>query len=131
MTDLTQTVTVTVDTTVALALTEAMAVAVTVTSTSTPAVHVAVAVWLWRCADIDEGLLRSVFEPYGALYSVRVLVGKNCAFVHFTSPQHAEAAIAGLNGQMVWRCGDCGCGCDVAARHRIIVIKDDGEEELE
>lgn len=52
-------------------------------------------------AEIDEGSLSSLFETVGPLVSVKVPAGKNCAFVQYYSPQHAEYAIATLNGVTV------------------------------
>ena len=49
-------------------------------------------------ADANESTLRVLFEPYGALTSVRVLPGKGYGFVNFDSVQSAVAAVHGLNG---------------------------------
>ena len=52
-------------------------------------------------AEIDEVLLRSVFEPIGPLFSLKIPPGKGCAFVQFVYPQSAEQAITSLNGANV------------------------------
>lgn len=49
-------------------------------------------------ADATESTLRILFEPYGALASVRVLPGKGYGFVNFENVQSALAAIRALNG---------------------------------
>ena len=48
--------------------------------------------------DATESTLRVLFEPYGALSSVRVLPGKGYGFVNFETVQSAITAIHGLNG---------------------------------
>lgn len=48
--------------------------------------------------DATESTLRVLFEPYGALSSVRVLPGKGYGFVNYDSGQSAITAIHGLNG---------------------------------
>ena len=49
-------------------------------------------------ADASETTLRTLFEPYGALASVRVLTGKGYGFVNYETVQSAIAAVNGLNG---------------------------------
>jgi hypothetical protein len=51
--------------------------------------------------EIDEAMLRALCEPVGPLYSVKLPPGKNCAFVQYIYAQHAEHAIATLNGAQV------------------------------
>ena len=48
--------------------------------------------------DATESTLRVLFEPYGAVSSVRVLPGKGYGFVNFESIQSALTAIHSLNG---------------------------------
>ena len=49
-------------------------------------------------SDASETTLRTLFEPYGALASVRVLTGKGYGFVNYESVQSAIAAVNGMNG---------------------------------
>jgi RNA recognition motif-containing protein len=55
---------------------------------------------LWL-TEVDERLIRSMFETIGPVYSVKIPVGKNCAFVQYMTPQQAEIAISSLNSQVV------------------------------
>jgi RNA recognition motif-containing protein len=48
--------------------------------------------------DATESTLRVLFEPYGAVSSVRVLPGKGYGFVNFENVQSAITAIHALNG---------------------------------
>ena len=48
--------------------------------------------------DATESPLRVLFEPYGAVSSVRVLPGKGYGFVNFENVQSAITAIHALNG---------------------------------
>jgi len=49
-------------------------------------------------SDATEATLRTLFEPYGALASVRVLAGKGYGFVNYESVQSAVSAVNGMNG---------------------------------
>jgi RNA recognition motif-containing protein len=49
-------------------------------------------------SDTTESTLRTLFEPYGPLASVRVLAGKGYGFVNFESVQSAVAAVNAMNG---------------------------------
>ena len=51
--------------------------------------------------EIDDAALRSICEPVGPVYSVKIPPGKGCAFVQFVYPQHAEHVINSLNGYTV------------------------------
>ena len=55
----------------------------------------------WYLAEIDEGTLRSVCEPFGPLSHLKIPPGKGCAFVQYMYPQHAEQAILALAGHQV------------------------------
>jgi RNA recognition motif-containing protein len=56
---------------------------------------------------VDETQLRELFEPYGALESVRIINdrmtgrSKGFGFVEFESPESASEAIAQVNGKEV------------------------------
>ena len=62
----------------------------------------------WYLAEIDEGTLRSVCEPFGPLSHLKIPPGKGCAFVQYMYPQHAEQAILALAGHQVGA-GQAGC----------------------
>jgi hypothetical protein len=49
-------------------------------------------------SDATETTLRTLFEPYGPLTSVRVLTGKGYGFVNYESVPSAIAAVNGMNG---------------------------------
>jgi cold-inducible RNA-binding protein len=57
--------------------------------------------------DVNEQDLRKVFEPFGTLDTVSVIMdklsgrSKGFAFVEMASKAEAEAAIAGLNGKQL------------------------------
>ncbi|CAM2113772.1 unnamed protein product [Caretta caretta] len=60
------------------------------------------AVWVGNVTPrITQKLLRSYFEAYGPIHSVRMLPEKYCAFINYTKKEAAEAAYAALQGAEV------------------------------
>ncbi|CAN4102720.1 unnamed protein product [Withania somnifera] len=47
---------------------------------------------------VAEEHLRQVFSPYGELVHVKIVAGKRCGFVQFSSRASAEQALSSLNG---------------------------------
>lgn len=52
-------------------------------------------------SDITDQDLRQTFSQYGEIVSVKIPVGKGCAFVQFVNRNNAEDAIQNLNGTMI------------------------------
>ncbi|OCT57329.1 tetratricopeptide repeat protein 31 isoform X2 [Xenopus laevis] len=48
--------------------------------------------------EITERVLRSHFEPFGAVHSMRILYSRTCAFINFTNKESAERAFHALQG---------------------------------
>lgn len=60
------------------------------------------AVWVGNVTPrITQTLLRSCFEAFGPIHSVRMLPEKYCAFINYTKKEAAEAAYAALQGAEV------------------------------
>ncbi|XP_053885494.1 tetratricopeptide repeat protein 31 isoform X1 [Malaclemys terrapin pileata] len=60
------------------------------------------AVWVGNVTPrITQKLLRSCFEGFGPIHSVRMLPEKYCAFINYTKKEAAEAAYAALQGAEV------------------------------
>ncbi|XP_075774134.1 tetratricopeptide repeat protein 31 isoform X2 [Pelodiscus sinensis] len=60
------------------------------------------AVWVGNVTPrITQKLLRSCFEIFGPIHSVRLLPEKFCAFINYSSKEAAEAAYAALQGAEV------------------------------
>ncbi|XP_067389615.1 tetratricopeptide repeat protein 31 isoform X2 [Emydura macquarii macquarii] len=60
------------------------------------------AVWVGNVTPrITQTLLRSCFEAFGPIHSVRMLPEKYCAFINYTRKEAAEAAYAALQGAEV------------------------------
>ncbi|EMP23904.1 Tetratricopeptide repeat protein 31 [Chelonia mydas] len=60
------------------------------------------AVWVGNVTPrITQKLLRSYFEAFGPIHSVRMLPEKYCAFINYTKKEAAEAAYAALQGAEV------------------------------
>ncbi|XP_063303409.1 tetratricopeptide repeat protein 31-like [Pelobates fuscus] len=56
-------------------------------------------VWVGNIKNtITEDVLRTKFEPYGTIHSMRVLHTKRCAFINFTEKQDALSAFRMLQG---------------------------------
>ncbi|MDB5312767.1 MAG: recognition motif protein [Gemmataceae bacterium] len=57
--------------------------------------------------DVTQGQLQDMFAPYGSVQSAQLISdrdtgrSKGFGFVEMSSDREAEAAIAGMNGQMV------------------------------
>ncbi|KAM4808267.1 tetratricopeptide repeat protein 31 [Rhinophrynus dorsalis] len=47
---------------------------------------------------ITEDILRSKFEPFGPIHSMRILYSRTCAFINFSNKQSAERSFAALQG---------------------------------
>ncbi len=48
--------------------------------------------------DVTDADLRSTFEPFGRVRSIRLLARRRMAFVEFKQPGEADAAIEALRG---------------------------------
>lgn len=56
-------------------------------------------IWVGNVTNkITEDVLRSKFEPFGLIHSIRILYGRTCAFINYTSKESAEAAFSSLQG---------------------------------
>ncbi|XP_040186939.1 tetratricopeptide repeat protein 31 isoform X2 [Rana temporaria] len=56
-------------------------------------------IWVGNVSNkITEDVLRSKFEPFGLIHSIRILYGRTCAFINYTSKESAEAAFFSLQG---------------------------------
>ncbi|KAE8581927.1 hypothetical protein XENTR_v10019873 [Xenopus tropicalis] len=59
-------------------------------------------VWVGNITNqITEGVLRSHFEPFGSVHSMRILYSRTCAFINFTNREAAETAFHALQGLTV------------------------------
>ncbi|XP_063781844.1 tetratricopeptide repeat protein 31 isoform X2 [Pseudophryne corroboree] len=59
-------------------------------------------VWVGNVTDkITENILRSHFEPFGPIHSMRILYSRTCAFINYTSKDAAEFAFRTLQGLII------------------------------
>ncbi|XP_053560385.1 tetratricopeptide repeat protein 31 isoform X2 [Bombina bombina] len=57
-------------------------------------------VWVGNVTySVTEKILRSLFEPFGMIHSLRILYSRTCAFINYTSKQSAEQAFYSLQGK--------------------------------